>query len=149
VSQPPEYSEEELRALEAEMEKITVDDVILQTIVSLLNLSARKAGLGNPPGEGPPPDWAQVRTGIDAARGLLALVEPRHAEQLGPVRDGLSRLQMIYVQQSGAESGAAAEGAAPTPPPPAPGPQPPQPPGPAPGQPGEAQRTGRLWVPGQ
>ena len=46
-----EFSEEELRALEAEMERITVDDVLLQTLVSLLNLGARKAGLGAPPGE--------------------------------------------------------------------------------------------------
>ena len=34
----PQFTEEELRAIEAEMEKVTVDDVLLQTIVSLLNL---------------------------------------------------------------------------------------------------------------
>ena len=38
-------SEEEIRALEAELEKLTVDDVLLQTIVTLINLGARKAGL--------------------------------------------------------------------------------------------------------
>ena len=37
-------SEEEIRALEAEMEKLTVDDVLLQTIVTLINVGARKAG---------------------------------------------------------------------------------------------------------
>ena len=52
-TQEPQFSEEELRAIEAEMEKVTVDDVLLQTIVSLLNLGARKAGLGGPPGEAP------------------------------------------------------------------------------------------------
>ena len=39
-----EFSEEELRALEAEMEQITVDDVLLQTVVSLLNLGAARPG---------------------------------------------------------------------------------------------------------
>ncbi len=62
------------------MERIHVDDVLLQTIVTLLNLGARKAGLGAPPGEqGPTPDWEQVRKAIEAARALLPLVEPRHA----------------------------------------------------------------------
>ena len=133
MSQPPEYTEEELRALEAEMERITIDDVLLQTIVSLVNLTARKAGLAAPPGEGPPPVWEQVRVGIEACRALLPLVEPRHGEQLGPIRDALSRLQMFYAQRSG---GAAAPGGE-TPPP-----------QPDSGQ-GPAKSSGRLWVPGQ
>jgi hypothetical protein len=134
----PEFSEEELRQLEAEMERISVDDVLIQTTVTLLNLAARKAGLGAPPGEGPAADWEQVRQAIEGARALLPLLESRHAEQLGPVRDTLSRLQMVYAQQSG---GAQPEG----------GPQ--EPAGPdAPPQsegPGPAQSSGRLWVPGQ
>ncbi|MBA2517199.1 MAG: hypothetical protein H0V22_07805, partial [Solirubrobacterales bacterium] len=108
MSQPPEYTEEELQALEAEMEKITVDDVLLQTIVSLINLAARKGGLTAPPGEGPAPDWEQMRLGIEATRALMALVEPRHRAQLGPIRDGLSRLQMHYAQNSGAAGAAEA-----------------------------------------
>ena len=55
----PELTEDELRALEAEMERITVDDVLLQTTVTLLNIAARKAGLGAPdpaqPGPAPEP----------------------------------------------------------------------------------------------
>ena len=66
-------SEEEIRALEAEMEKLTVDDVLLQTIVTLINLGARKAGLA----EGTQADLPQVKQAIDAARALLPLVEPR------------------------------------------------------------------------
>ncbi|HEX8101565.1 MAG TPA: hypothetical protein VF533_03060 [Solirubrobacteraceae bacterium] len=145
--QPPEYTEEELRALEAEMERITIDDVLLQTIVSLINLTARKAGLAHDPDDpnAPQPDWAQVRQGIDAARALLAIVEPRHGAQLGPIRDGLSRLQMHYVQNSGA-AGAPADDA----PAPAGQPAPAAPPqGGGQPQPGDAQRTGRLWIPGQ
>src|SRR5688572_19211759 len=89
-------SEEEIRALEAEMEKLTVDDVLLQTLVTLLNLGARKAGVV----EGSEADLPQVKQAIDGARALLPLVEPRHGEELGPVRDALSRLQMLYVQRS-------------------------------------------------
>ena len=120
-------SEEEIRALEAEMEKLTVDDVLLQTVVTLINLGARKAGLA----EGTEPDLPQVKQAIDAARALLPLVEPRHGEALGPVRDALSRLQMAYVQRSGTQP---------------PGPQEPE--RPSEGT-GPAQQSGRLWVPGQ
>jgi hypothetical protein len=133
----PEFTEEELRQLEAEMQRITVDDVLLQTTVTLLNLAARKAGLAAPPGEGPAPDWEQVRQAIEGARAILPLLEPRHADQLGPVRDTLSRLQVVYAQQSG--------GAAP---PPSAGEQAGQEP-PAPEGPGPAQSSGRLWIPGQ
>jgi hypothetical protein len=134
----PEFSEEELRQLEAEMERISVDDVLIQTTVTLLNLAARKAGLGAPPEQAPAPDWEQVRQAIEGARALLPLLEARHAEQLGPVRDTLSRLQMVYAQK------AAGQPAAPE-----------QPPGAAPGEPeapegpGPAQSSGRLWIPGQ
>src|SRR5262245_21500588 len=132
-------SEEEIRALEAEMEKLTVDDVLLQTIVTLLNLGARKAGLV----EGSTADLEQVKQAIDGARALLPLVEPRHGEQLAPVRDALSRLQMVYVQQSGGRPQPQQEQ---EPPPPQ---QPAQPQPPEPGRPGPAQKSGRLWVPGQ
>jgi hypothetical protein len=140
----PELSEEQLRQLEAEMERITVDDVLIQTTVTLLNLAARKAGLGAEPGEsGPAPDWEQVRLAIDGARALVPLLEPRHGEQLGPVRDTLARLQMVYAQGAGGAAPpapGAAEPAAGAPPAPEP---------PRPGEAGPAQRSGKLWVPGQ
>ena len=149
MSQPPnepQLSEEQIRQIEAEMERITVDDVLLQTLVTLLNLAARKAGLASPPGEGPPPDLEQMRQAIDGARAILPLVEQRHADQLGPVRDTLSQLQMAYSQlrsKAGGEpqepSGEGGEGGGPE----EPG-QPKQQEGPGP-----AQSSGRLWVPGQ
>jgi hypothetical protein len=139
----PEFSEEELRQLEAEMDRITVDDVLLQTLVSLINLGARKAGLGGP--EGPPADLEQTRQAIEGARALLPLLESRHAEQLSQVREALSRLQMAYVQQSGrADAGAEGE--------PAPGGQEGEgarQPGADPGGAGPARSSGRLWIPGQ
>src|SRR5215212_10372012 len=124
-------SEEEIKALEAELEKLTVDDVLLQTVVTLLNLGARKAGLT----EGAQADLPQVKQAIEAARALLPLLEPRHAEHLGPVRDALSRLQMAYVQKSGGQ---------------APAPETPEEEQQnSPSGPGPAQSSGRLWVPGQ
>jgi len=151
----PEFSEEELRQLEAEMERISVDDVLIQTTVTLLNLAARKAGLAAPPGQAPAADWEQVRQAIDGARALLPLLEARHGDQLGQVRQTLSQLQMIYAQQAG--GGAAPEGGPPA------GEQPAAPDEQQPGQeapreqgqpgeeegPGPAQSSGRLWVPGQ
>jgi hypothetical protein len=137
-TQEPQFSDEELRAIEAEMQKITVDDVLLQTIVTLLNVGARKAGLASAPsaeGETPPePDLEQVKQAIDGARALVPLVEPRHGKQLGPVKDALSRLQMFYAQRSGGAPAPAAE---------------PQQGTPEPEGPGPAQSSGRLWVPGQ
>ena len=131
-------SEEEIRALEAELEKLTVDDVLLQTVVTLINLGARKAGLA----EGTEPDLPQVKQAIDGARALLPLVEAEHGDALAPVRDALSRLQMAYVQGSGGQAQPAAGQA----PPPEEGTQEPPP---KPGEPGPAQKSGRLWVPRQ
>jgi hypothetical protein len=134
----PQFTEEELRQLEAEMERITVDDVLIQTTVTLLNLGARKAGLGAPPEQTPEPDWDQVRQAIEGARALIPLLEQRHAQQLGPVRDTLSRLQMVYAQKAGGQAAAPASGQ------PQPGEEAPKQQGPGP-----AQSSGRLWVPGQ
>jgi hypothetical protein len=152
----PQFSEEELRQIEAEMERITVDDVLLQTIVTLLNLAARKAGLAAPPGEAEPKrDLEQVRVAIEGVRALLPLVEPRHGDKLGQVKQMLSQLQIAYAQLAQgapkAAPGEPAEAGGPA------GPSEPggtggpsEPGGPAePGGPGPAQQSGRLWVPGQ
>ena len=141
MSTPPEFSAEELAALEAEMDRISVDDVLLQTVVSLVNLGARKAGLAGP--EGPPADLEQTRQAIEGARALLPLLESRHGDKLGQVRDALSQLQMAYVQQSGG-GGEGGEG-------PSGGSEPGGGSGQTPDQggTGPAQQSGRLWVPGQ
>lgn len=140
MSEEPQLTEEQIRQLEAEMERITVDDVLLQTIVSLINLAGRKAGLAAP---GSTPDWEQTHQAIEGVRALLPVVEPRHGDKLGPIRDALSQLQMVYAQRAGGDR-------------PGPGGQPPAPDSPPPGgqggaQGGGAQRPGggRLWVPGQ
>ncbi len=94
MSTPPRQpTEEELRAAyEAELKKLRVEDVLLQTIVSLVNLGGGQAGLA--PGTEDERDPDQLHKAIEGARALLPLLESRHAEQLGPVRDTLARLQM-------------------------------------------------------
>jgi hypothetical protein len=134
---PP--SEAELRAAyEAELKRLRVEDVVLQTLVSLLNLGGRRAGLAQ--GTEDERDVGQLGLAIEGARALLPLIEP----QLGPdgrqLREALSQLQLAYARLSGQEGGAAA-------------PQEPaaqeQPQQGEQGGPGPAQRSGRLWVPGQ
>jgi hypothetical protein len=140
--QPPKQqpSEEELRAAseayEAQLKRITVDDVVVQTIATLLDLGGRRTGLA--PGTEDERDLAQVRQAVEAVRGLLPLVEDRLGPDAGQLRNALSQLQMAYARLSGPEPGG--EGGQ------GPGDQ-----APAPAQPGTgpAQSSGRLWVPGQ
>jgi hypothetical protein len=93
-----EPNEEELRAaLEEQMRRITVQDVLIQTVVTLINLGGRRLGLAGPPEEAGEADPEQARLAIEGARALVPLLPQ---EQLGPVRDALSQLQMAYVQIS-------------------------------------------------
>ncbi len=135
----PDISEEELRArLEEELKRITVRDVLLQTIVSLVNLGGQRLGIGE--GGQELRDLEQVRMAIEAVRALLPLLEAENAEQMKPIRDALSQLQIVYAREAG--------GGAPPPggPPPGGG----EPPGGAEPPPGPQQRRGGpggLWVP--
>ena len=94
-------SEEELRAaLEEQMKKITVEDVLLQTVVTLVNLAGRRLTV-----EGEK-DIEQARLGIDAVRALLPLCPQ---DQVGPIKDALSQLQMLFAQASGQPAESAPE----------------------------------------
>jgi hypothetical protein len=130
---PDDISEEELRAAyEEQLKRVRVEDVLVQTLVSLINLGGRKAGLA--PGTEDERDLDQLKQAVDAARVLLPLVEDVLGPDAKQLRDVLSQLQMAYAQQ--APPGAGEE-------PPA-GDEPPKP-----GEAGPAQSSGRLWVPGQ
>jgi hypothetical protein len=86
-------SEEELRAaLEEQMKSITVEDVLLQTVVTLVNLAGRRLTV-----EGEK-DVEQAKLGIEAVRALLPLCPQ---EQVGPIKDALSQLQMLFARESG------------------------------------------------
>jgi hypothetical protein len=152
-------SEEELRAYAEQLKQVRVEDVIAQTIGPLLNLGTLRAGLM--PGSEGEVDLGQLRKAIEAARALLPLVEAELGPEAPAVRGAVSNLQMAYAQLVNQAGGApeAAEGEAPPEGPGAgaPGQAPPgQAPAQAPaeddikpGEPGPAQRSGRLWVPGQ
>ena len=133
-------TEEEMRAaLEEELKRVRVEQVVTEATVSILNVAVLRAGLV--PGSEGEQDLGQTRMGIEAVRALLPLVEQAlGADQARPIRDALSQLQMAYVRAVG-ESGADAGDRPATPE---------QQPGEQPGEgPGPAQRSGRLWVPGQ
>ena len=94
-------SEEELRArLEEELRRITVRDVLLQTVVSLVNLGGQRLGLGE--GAEEMRDLGQVRLAIEGVRALLPLLEEENPEQVKPVREALAQLQMVYAREVGA-----------------------------------------------
>jgi hypothetical protein len=173
-ARPGEPSEAELRAAyEAELSRITSAEVMLQSAVSLLNIGSHRLGAGADRTGGEPGastavgrDLEQVSDAIDGVRALLSVLERRLPTELGPLRDALSQLQIAYsreaqagagevragagaAQQAGtAEPGSAAAAGAQ---------------GPAPAaaekdspvaddgtdQPGPAEASGRLWVPGR
>ena len=144
-------TEEELRAAyEAEIKKIRIEQILLENIVTLVNMGMRKTGLM--PGTEDERDPAQVQLAIEGVRTHLPLVEVFAPEQAKPIQDALAQLQMAFVQASGGTPGPGAGpmGVG------ADGPAGPGTPGEAPGaeegtpgQPGPAQKSGRLWIPGQ
>ena len=129
---PP--TEEELRAAyEAELKKVRVEDVVIQTAVSLINLAGRKAGLA--PGTEDERDPEQVHQAIEAVRALWPQIEAALGPEANQLRDALSQLQLAYTRIAGQPAqpspGAEPEGAEPK------------------TGPGPAQSSGKLWVPGQ
>jgi hypothetical protein len=149
IQEGAEPSEAELRAAyEQQVKKLRVEHVVLEDVVTLANLGMRRTGLA--PGTEEERDADQVRLAIEAIRALLPVIEQTAPAQVGPIRDALSQLQLAYVRIGGQEP-ARAEAGTGQEPPGSPGPPPPdQPPGGAkPEEPGPAQRSGRLWVPGQ
>jgi hypothetical protein len=162
---PEEPTEEQLRdAYEEEIRQLRVEHVVLESIVTLINLGMRRSGLV--PGTESERDPEQVQIAIEAVRAQLPLVERISPDQTGRIRDALSQLQLAYVRiggQAPAAPGAAGTGPEPAAPraqpteprteaPPSgaePGAEPSEPEAIKPGEPGPAQRSGRLWVPGQ
>lgn len=114
--------EEMLRQMEEEMARVRVQDLITQSVVSILNLAARRIAKEDER------DLEQGRIGIEAVRALVELLEPDAQRE---VRNALSQIQMMYAQEAGegapGAAGASGEAA-----------QPPAPPKPSSG----------LWTPG-
>jgi hypothetical protein len=89
-------SEEEIRAqLEEEIRQVKIEDLILQSVVSILNLSARRIAKDDER------DLDQAKLGIDAGRALVDLVNPEAQAQL---RQAISELQLLYAKHAGEET---------------------------------------------
>jgi len=84
-------SEEQIRE---QIKQLKIDDVLLQTVVTLINLGGRKLTV-----EGEK-DLEQAKKAIEAVRALLPLCP---TDQAQPIQDALSQLQMAYVQESRGE----------------------------------------------
>ena len=107
---PP--SEEEMRAAyEAELKNLRVEDLVAQTVVSLLNLGARKAGLL--PGTEDETDPVQVGIAIEGIRRLLPLIEPALGENAASIKDALAQLQVAFTKLTGEPAGPPSDGGAP------------------------------------
>ena len=93
-------TEAELQAaLEEQMRNIRVEDVVVQTTVTLVNLGARRLGLAAAPGEDPGAerDLGQAKIAIEAVRALLPLLPAEVGEQIAPA---LSQLQMAFAREA-------------------------------------------------
>ena len=89
--QQPPMSEQELRAayeaqLEEQMKHLRVEDVLVQTVITLINLGGRRAGLA--PGTEDERDPEQLRLAVEGARALLPVME---AELGAADRGGFAR----------------------------------------------------------
>jgi hypothetical protein len=91
--------EELQRRLEEQLRQVRVQDLLLESVASILNLSARRISKQDER------DLEQGRLGIEAVRAVLELLEPGPREQ---VREALSQVQVLYareVQGGGEEAG--------------------------------------------
>jgi F420-0:gamma-glutamyl ligase len=98
TEEPDETAEsltpEEQAKLDEEIRKVSVEDVILQSTVSILNLAARRIAMEDDR------DLAQGKAGIDATRALLEHLPDDARDR---VREALTELQMLYAKEAGAE----------------------------------------------
>jgi len=92
----PRDPEEAQRMLEEQLRKVRVQDLLLESAASIINLSARRIAK---PDER---DLEQGRIGIDAVRAIVDLLEPSARDQ---VREALAQVQMLYARESQAPAG--------------------------------------------
>jgi hypothetical protein len=89
MSTPQEPTEEQL--LEA-LRRVKVDDVVLQTLATLVNLAGQKLSIPEAK------DAAEAKKAIDAARLMMPLAPE---EAAGQIKDALAQVQMLYVRETG------------------------------------------------
>ena len=132
---PSAADEEELRRrVEEQLRKVRVQDLLLESVAGIVNLTARRIAKEDER------DLDQARVGIEAVRAVVDLLEPEPAKA---VKEALSELQVLYARETAAAKAPAgdegpSEGGD------QPSPERPEPP-PARSRPGEPPP--RLWTP--
>jgi hypothetical protein len=127
MSVPPPQEPTEEQLLEA-LRRVKVDDVVLQTVATLVNLAGQKLTIPEAK------DTVEAGKAIEAARAMLPLCPE---EAVGQIKDALAQVQMLYVRETG---GAGAE-----PQPGTPGEEPPQP---GSDEAERAKARSKIWTPG-
>jgi hypothetical protein len=90
-------NEDEIREA---LKKIRVEDVLLQTAATLIDLAARRMGLADEDG---PKQLDQAKLAIEGIRALQPLMTD---DQQAAIREPLSQLQMAYAREAkGAAAG--------------------------------------------
>ena len=84
-------TEDELREA---LKKLRVEDVLLQTAATLIDLAARRMGLAEDDG---PKQLDQAKLAIDAIRALQPLMTE---EQQAAIREPLSQLQIAFAREA-------------------------------------------------
>jgi hypothetical protein len=79
------------RRIEEQLRKVRVQDLLLESVVSVLSLSARRIAKEDER------DLDQARVGIEAVRAVIGLLDAEPAKQ---VRASLSEIQMLYAKQA-------------------------------------------------
>jgi hypothetical protein len=87
---PPD-EEEFQRRLAEQLRKVRVQDLLLESVVSILNLSARRIGKEDER------DLEQARIGIEAVRAVIDLIDPEPQAQ---VREALAQVQVLYAREA-------------------------------------------------
>ncbi|MHB2000015.1 MAG: hypothetical protein ACYCSI_07510 [Solirubrobacteraceae bacterium] len=108
-----EPTEEQLRAYEEELSRLSSVEIAVQAAASLISIGGRRLGLAG--GGEAERDLEQVRDAIDGARALMPILERRMpAAQVNHLKGALSQLQMGYARVAQlAPAGASAGGDAP------------------------------------
>jgi hypothetical protein len=83
-----EPSEEQIREA---LKQVRVEDVLLQTVVTLVNLAGRRLAVEEEK------DAEQAKLAIESVRALLPFCPE---EESKPIKDALAQLQMAYVKET-------------------------------------------------
>jgi hypothetical protein len=95
-------SEEEMRRrIEEQLRKVRIQDLLLESVVSLLNLAARRIAKEDER------DLEQGRIGIEAVRAVIGLLDEEPAAQ---VRSALAEVQRLYAKEASGEAEPGPEG---------------------------------------